>query len=134
MDEKITVLAVDDEPYFLELFANRFRRRDINVLTAQSGRAALDILADQHVDVVVLDVLMPGMDGIETLKEIKKRHPLMEVIMLTGHSSADMGLKGMRNGAYDYVMKPFRIDDLLGRIQRAHERRQLNESCAGEQA
>ncbi|ADU61143.1 MAG: response regulator [Pseudodesulfovibrio sp.] len=134
MEDKITVLAVDDEPYFLELFANRFRRRGIEVLTAQNGKDALEILAAHSVDVVVLDVLMPGMDGIETLKEIKKRHPLMEVIMLTGHSSADMGLKGMRHGAYDYVMKPFRIDDLLGRIQRAHERRRLNLTCAGEQA
>ncbi|MUM77593.1 response regulator [Pseudodesulfovibrio sp. F-1] len=134
MDSKITVLAVDDESYFLELFANRFRLRGLEVLTASSGRAALEILARQHVDVVVLDVLMPGMDGIETLKEIKKRHPQLEVIMLTGHSSADMGLKGMRHGAYDYVMKPFQIEDLLGRIRRAHERRRLSQGYAGDEA
>ena len=128
MSEAINVLVVDDEPYFLELFRNRFSRRGVNVLEAGNGNDALDILDHESVDVVVLDVLMPGMDGIETLKEIKKHHPFMEVIMLTGHGSVDMGLKGMRHGAYDYVMKPFKIDDLLARIQRANERRKLRRS------
>ncbi|WP_027185753.1 response regulator [Desulfovibrio inopinatus] len=127
MEDAIIVLVVDDEAYFLELFSNRFRRRGINVLTASSGQQALEVLDAERVNVVILDVLMPGMDGIETLKKIKKLHPHLEVIMLTGHGSVDMGLKGMRHGAYDYVMKPFQIDDLLVRIKQADERRKLNE-------
>jgi Response regulator containing CheY-like receiver, AAA-type ATPase, and DNA-binding domains len=77
--------------------------------------------------VVVLDLKMPGMDGIETLKEIKKRHPLVEVIMLTGHGSVEAGLQGMGHGAYDFIMKPFNIEDLLVRINKARERKALNE-------
>ena len=131
MAETINVLVVDDEPYFLELFTNRFSRRGLNVLQAGGGDEALDVLDKEKVDVVVLDVLMPGMNGIETLKEIKKHHPFLEVIMLTGHGSVDMGLKGMRHGAYDYVMKPFKIDDLLSRIQRANDRRKLHQGGGG---
>jgi len=127
---KIRVLVVDDESDFLELFVKRFSKRNIDVSCADNGFAALEFLQNNSVDVVILDVKMPKMDGIEALKEIKKRHPFTEVIMLTGHGSVDSGIQGMSHGAYDYVMKPFKIDDLLFKIQKAYERRALNVSRA----
>ena len=131
MDDKPRVLVVDDEKDFIELFVNRFRKRNLDVSGVDSGYAALDFLAQSPVDVIVLDVRMPGIDCIETLKEIKKRHPAVEVIMLTGHGSVESGLQGMSYGAYDYIMKPFAIDDLLERINKAFERKQLSEKRGG---
>lgn len=127
---KIRVLDVDDETDFLELFVKRFSKRNLDVSCADNGLAALEFLQDHTVDVVVLDVRMPKMDGLEALKEIKKRHPLLEVIMLTGHGSVESGIQGMSHGAYDYVMKPFKIDDLLFKIHKAYERKVLNETRA----
>ncbi|WP_028587927.1 sigma-54-dependent transcriptional regulator [Desulfocurvus vexinensis] len=123
--DPIKVLVVDDEPDFIQLFVKRFSKRNLDVASAPSGREALEHLRANRADVVVLDVKMPGMDGLEVLREIKRRHPMIEVIMLTGHGSAESGLRGMSLGAYDYVMKPFHIDDLLERIRKAwdHARR-----------
>lgn len=121
------VLVVDDETDFLELFVKRFGKRDIQVAAVDSGFAALDHLKANPVDVIVLDVKMPKMDGIETLKEIKKRYPSVEVIMLTGHGSVESGVQGMSHGAYDYVLKPFKIDELLFKIRKAFERKRLME-------
>ena len=78
-------------------------------------------------DVVVLDVKMPGMDGIETIREMKKKNPLTEVILLTGHASMESGIEGMKLGAFDYVMKPVNIDELLEKIHQAYERKQVQE-------
>jgi len=124
--EAIRVLVVDDETDFTTLFAKRFSKRGMEVATAASGREGLDWLASHEADVVVLDVMMPGMDGIETLKEIKKRHPGVEVVMLTGHGSVDSGLKGLSLGAFDYVMKPFEIEDMIERITKACDRARIN--------
>jgi DNA-binding NtrC family response regulator len=127
---KVRVLVVDDEKDFLELFVKRFSKRNLDVSCADNGFDGLEFLNKNPVDVVILDVKMPRMDGIEVLKEIKKHHPIIEVIMLTGHGSVDSGIQGMSHGAYDYVMKPFKIDDLLFKIQKAYERKVLNESRA----
>lgn len=124
--DRIKVLVVDDESDFIDLFVKRFQMRNLEVAAVGGGPQALEYLRDHEMDVVVLDVRMPGMDGMETLREIKKRHPEVEVIMLTGHGSVQSGIEGMNNGAYDYVMKPFKIDDLLERIRRAHEHGRLN--------
>ena len=129
--ENVRVLVVDDEKDFVDLFVNRFNKRNVQASGAGSGPDALKFLQEQPVDVVVLDLKMPGMDGIETLKEIKKRHPLVEVIMLTGHGSVEAGLQGMGHGAYDFIMKPFNIEDLLVRIHKARERKVLNEGRQG---
>ncbi len=125
--EGFRVLVVDDELDFLETIVKRLQRRKIDVSGVESGKAALDLLEHQHFDVVILDVRMPGMDGLETLKEMKKKRPLMEVIMLTGHASVESGMQGMQLGAFDYVMKPASINDLLEKIQQAYERKLLHE-------
>lgn len=125
--EDFRVLIVDDEPDFLETILKRLKRRKIDATGVSSGKDALDLLEKQPFDVVILDVRMPGMDGIETLKEMKKRRPLMEVIMLTGHASVEAGMQGMQLGAFDFVIKPADIDELLEKIRQAHERKQLHE-------
>jgi len=117
------VLLVDDEGSFLETLAKRIAKRNLTVDTALSGQEALDKLnengAESDFDVVVLDVKMPGMDGLETLSAIKRKHPNVEVIMLTGHATVESAIDGMKAGAYDYLMKPCDIDLLLAKIDRA---------------
>jgi DNA-binding NtrC family response regulator len=113
------VLLVDDEAEFLDTLVKRIKKRDVNVTGVESGEKALAFLGEQAVDVVVLDVRMPGMDGIETLRELKKRHPLVEVIMLTGHASLEVAIEGMELGAFDYLMKPIDIDELIKKISDA---------------
>lgn len=125
--ESFRVLVVDDEADFLETIVKRLRKRKIDVAGVDSGKEALEILEKEHFDVVILDVRMPGMDGIETLKQMKKRRPLMEVIMLTGHASVESGMQGMQYGAFDYVMKPAEMDDLLEKVRQAFERKSIHE-------
>jgi DNA-binding NtrC family response regulator len=120
--DDLSVMIVDDEEDFLETLMKRLEKREVNITGARSGEEALDLLDQNPVDVVLLDVKMPGMDGIETLREIKKRHPLMEVILLTGHANTDAAIQGMELGAFDYLMKPMGIDELLYKVQDAYER------------
>ena len=91
----------------------RMKKRGVDVAGVGSGEQALDYLNEQLVDVIVLDVRMPGIGGINTLREIKKIDPLMEVIMLTGHASIEAAIEGMNWGAFDYLMKPTDTDDLI---------------------
>ena len=121
----IKILVVDDEAEFVELFVKRLQKRPFQVASAQSGQEALGWLDKNSVDIVILDIKMPGMNGIETLKEIKKRQPFVEVLILTGHGSIESSLQGIHHGAYDCIMKPFDMKDLLYKVQKAYERRQL---------
>jgi DNA-binding NtrC family response regulator len=121
------VLLVDDEVGFLEALAKRLKKRKVDVEAVHSGGDALVRFETRPPDVVVLDVKMPGMDGLATLREIKKRHPLVEVIMLTGHADVDVAIEGMEQGAFDYLMKPCDIDELLYKIQDAHEKKTIQE-------
>lgn len=120
------VLVVDDELDFLETIVKLLSKRNLRVLGAESGEKALELLENEPFDVVVLDIRMPGMGGIETLREIKKRKPSTEVILLTGHGSIESGLQGLQMGAYDYVMKPAELHDLIERIRKAFERRLIH--------
>ena len=113
------ILLVDDETEFLELMTKRLDRRNFQVSTAANGVDALKVLEKTPVDVVVLDVRMPGMDGIETLKRIKALTPATEVILLTGHANMEVALEGMNLGAFDYLLKPVAINDLIFKIQDA---------------
>jgi len=122
----INILLVDDETDFVETLTKRFRIRKIQVASASNGPDALKLLEGQEFDVAILDVRMPGMDGMELLRAIRARHPLTEVIMLTGHASLETGMQGMNLGAYDYVLKPADFDELLDKVRRAAERKALN--------
>jgi DNA-binding NtrC family response regulator len=120
---KIRVLLVDDEQEFVEVLAERLEVRDIVVTKAFSGDEALAGIKEKPVDVVILDVAMPGKDGVATLKEIKQFNPILEVIMLTGNATVDSAVEGMRLGAYDYLMKPTETKDLLEKIVKAYKRK-----------
>ena len=127
MVEKCRVLLVDDERDFLEVLIRRLGKRNVKVEGVSSGEEALQYLQAKPIDVAVLDVRMPGMDGITVLREIKKLNPLIEVIMLTGHASLEVALEGMRSGAFDYLMKPADIDELSYKIQDAHRAKTIQE-------
>jgi DNA-binding NtrC family response regulator len=118
---KINVLLVDDEKDFVESLAERLQIRDYKVTTAFSGDKAIKLVENNDFDVIVLDVQMPGKSGIETLKEIKNIEQLSQVIMLTGHATVKTAIEGMKNGAYDYLMKPTDTDDLIGMINKAYK-------------
>jgi DNA-binding NtrC family response regulator len=105
----------------------RLRDRGLETEGAHSGKEALELLEKQDFDVIILDVKMPGMDGIETLRQIKRRKPLTEVIMLTGHGSVESGIQGLQLGAYNYVMKPVPLNDLLKQMTQAFERKLIEE-------
>jgi len=122
LNEKIRVLLVDDEEQFTLNIARILKIRGMDVTTAHDGYKAIDAIKyGGGFDVVVMDIKMPGMDGIEALGEIKKRAPDTEVIMLTGHATLSSGTQAMRKGAYDYLMKPCDIEDLVEKIREAHE-------------
>jgi DNA-binding NtrC family response regulator len=124
---EIKVLLVDDEPDFMEPLTNRLTLRKLSVLNATNGADALKILDQEPVDVVVLDVKMPGMSGLEVIRHIKKTHPLVEVIMLTGHANLEVSIEGMELGAFDYLLKPAVIDELVYKIQDAYQKKSLQE-------
>jgi DNA-binding NtrC family response regulator len=122
------VLLVDDEVPFVETMTKRLSKRNLSVFSANSGQEALQVLdKNKTVDVVVLDVKMPGMDGIDALREIKKHHPLVEVVMLTGHATVESAIEGMKLGAFDYLMKPCDIDQLLAKVQEAKTKKSAHE-------
>ncbi|NLI82811.1 MAG: response regulator [Deltaproteobacteria bacterium] len=122
------VMLVDDEVPFVETMTKRLAVRDLTVLNAFSGPEALEKLEkERHVDVIILDVKMPGMDGIETLREIKARYPLIEVIMLTGHGTIETAIEGMKLGAFDYLLKPTNIDQLMTKVQEARAKKRAHE-------
>ncbi|MBW1997461.1 MAG: response regulator [Deltaproteobacteria bacterium] len=124
---RIRVLLVDDEKEFLDALSERLIIRGYNVTTAQSGEEALEKIEHYNFDVAILDVLMPGMDGVATLREIKKIKPLTEAIMLTGHGTVETAIEGMKLGAYDYLMKPCSTGDLVTKIEKAYERKAEHE-------
>ncbi|MCU0597859.1 MAG: response regulator [Desulfobacterales bacterium] len=123
----ISVLLVDDEEKFVTSNAKLLSKRGYDILTALDAKQALNILETHDVHVAVLDVRMPGMDGITLLKEIKNRFPLVEVVMLTGHATFESAVSGLKIGASDYLMKPCQISELIQKIGEAHEKRKINE-------
>ncbi len=117
------MMLVDDEERFLSTTKKLLAKKGYEVLTATSGNEALNILASKTVHVVILDVKMPGMDGIETLGAIKKDFPLVEVIMLTGHGTVESAVEGLKSGATDFLSKPADINDILIKAEEAYEKR-----------
>ena len=122
------ILLVDDEVPFVETMTKRLNRRGFDILSAYTGQDALDMLSNhREIDVVILDVKMSGMDGIQTLEEIKNRFPITEVIMLTGHATVESAIEGMKLGAFDYLMKPCDMDQLISKVESAVQRRRAHE-------
>jgi DNA-binding NtrC family response regulator len=117
------ILLVDDEKDFVEMLSLRLKENGEDVLAVHSGQACLETLEKESIDVIILHVKMPGMDGIETLKKIKKLHPLVEVIMLTGHGTIQSAVEGMKLGAFDFLLKPADFKALTEKLNKAKERR-----------
>ena len=121
-------MLVDDEVSFVETMAKRLAKRKIDTITAFSAEDGLEKLkTNQDIDVIVLDIKMPGMDGIEALKEIKKVSPLTEVIMLTGHATIESAIEGMKLGAYDFLKKPCDIEELVDQLQGAAKKKRAHD-------
>jgi len=125
--EEMKMMLVDDEERFLSTTKKLLSRKGLDVLTAASGAEALEMLRTNEVHVVILDVKMPGMDGIETLKAIKRSYPLVEVIMLTGHATVESAVEGLKSGATDYLMKPTDVQDLINKAEEAFGKRKVLE-------
>ena len=125
----INILIVDDERDFVEILSLRLKDAGHRVWAAYSGQEALAVLAETEgeglpeIDVVILDIKMPGMDGIETLRQIKTKHPVVEVIMLTGHGAVETAVKGLKSGAFDYLLKPADFDELTAKLEAARKQK-----------
>lgn len=117
--EGIKVLLVDDEEEFVVTLAERLRLRGIEALVAMDGDEALAKVQDEAPQVVVLDVMMPGTSGIDVLQHLRRRHPEVQVILLTGRGSTKEGIEGMRLGAFDFLMKPVKIEELTRKLEEA---------------
>lgn len=119
------VLLVDDEEEFLEIMSERMRARDIEVTTSTSAREALDMIATESYDAVIMDFMMPDMNGIEALKVIKEKNPEMQIILLTGHATIEKTVEAMKAGAMDLIEKPADLDALSEKIKNAHNQKAL---------
>ena len=126
--DSFRVLVVDDEQDFLETLVNRLNKRSIDATGVLSGEKALEEVRKRLFDVIILDIKMPGgMDGIEALREIKKIQPLAEVLLLTGHASVETSIEGMKLGAFDYLLKPIKLEDLMVKLAEAFEKKDTHE-------
>jgi DNA-binding NtrC family response regulator len=117
------ILLVDDEVAFANNIAKLIFKRGYEVVTVYNGDSAVRAVEEKEFDVIVLDLKMPGLDGLSTLKLIKGKCPETEVIILTGHGSLESGTEGIQLGAFDFLMKPVRFDDLHEKIRQAYQRR-----------
>ena len=122
------ILLVDDEAPFVETMTKRLTKRKLKIFSALNGKDALKELGENSsIEIVLLDVKMPGIDGIETLQQIKKKYPLVEVIMLTGHATVESAIDGMKLGAFDYLMKPCDMDHLMAKVEEAVAKKRKHE-------
>lgn len=125
--DRFKVIVIDDEVDFVDTMVKRLKDKGLESYGAMNGPEGLDLVESKDPDVVVLDVKMPKMSGIEVLREIKKKKPLTEVIMLTGHGSVEAGIQGLQLGAYNYVMKPVPFNELLNLIVQAYDRKLIEQ-------
>jgi DNA-binding NtrC family response regulator len=119
------VLLVDDEEEFVETLAERMRSRGMEVATSNSGGDALELIDTDAFDVVVLDLQMPGMDGIEALERIKRRKPDIQVVLLTGHATVEKGVEAMKHGALEFLEKPIDLSRLQEVIHKANAEKMI---------
>jgi DNA-binding NtrC family response regulator len=123
---KIHLLLVDDEPEFKELMQRHLGLAGIRLSVSECCSDGLEILAHEQVDVVIMDMNMPGMDGIQCLRKVKERWPMIEVIILTGHASVKSGIEGMESGAFDYCIKPIDVHELIEKVELAAQKALIN--------
>lgn len=125
------VLVVDDEPYYRELLTERLQRKGCTILTAGDGAEALAVVEGKPVDVALVDIMMPGMDGLDLLRRLKEGDPYLQAVVLTGHANIDTAIQAMKLGAFDYLSKPYKLSELDIVIERALDKRRLETRCAG---
>jgi DNA-binding NtrC family response regulator len=130
MNTSASILLVDDDSAFRHVMSGELRRLGHEVTTAATGEEALARLDSQEAEIVLLDLRLPGMDGLAALKAIRSRHPSVQVIMLTGHGSIDTAIDSIRVGAFDYVTKPCPLDEIQIRVERAIEQRALRQRAS----
>ena len=130
--EKISLLIVDDEEDFLRAISRSLAIRDFHVVTANRGEKALEVAKSYPVDIAIVDLKMPGMNGLETLEALKKVHPWMEIIILTGHGTIDSAVEATRSGAYSYMQKPCELDTLMQMLIEAYKKRVMNKQQLAE--
>ena len=127
---RIRLLLVDDEPDFKEVMLKHLSRRGIRLSVAECCLDALDELDTAPADVVIMDMHMPGENGIQCLRKVKERWPPTEVIILTGHASVQSGIEGMQSGAFDYCIKPIDVRELLEKVELAAQKALINREDA----
>ncbi|MEF8824677.1 MAG: response regulator [Desulfohalobiaceae bacterium] len=132
--EKVKILLVDDDQTLLEYLAKRLQREGLSARPTFSGEEALEVVVDEDFDVAVVDLKMPGMDGVETQRRLKEVLPLLQCVVLTGYSSIDSALKSGQQGAYDYLFKPVDYESLVASIREAFERKRELEKAEMERA
>ncbi len=118
-NNRIKILLIDDEIEFVSTLAERLELRGFFPKTAEDGESGINMIESEAFDIVILDLMMPGLSGIETLRQIKVGNNKLPVILLTGHGSTKEGIEGMRLGAFDYLMKPLDINELINKISLA---------------
>ena len=129
MDKKIRILFVDDEARFRDTCCRLLTGRGYDVITAENGQIALNILSNSQVNIIILERKMPLISGEDTLEIIAKKHPDVPVIIITGHGTIDTAIECMKKGAYDFIVKPFEVDQLLLAIERAEDKKKLEQKA-----
>ena len=127
---RIRLLLVDDEPDFKEVMLKHLSRKGIRLSVAECCLDALDLLETTPAEVIIMDMNMPGMNGIQCLRQVKERWPLTEVLILTGHASVQSGIEGMQSGAFDYCLKPIDVGELLEKVELAAQKALINQEDA----
>jgi DNA-binding NtrC family response regulator len=125
-DSKINLLIVDDEEQFLQSISKSLQVRDFNVIAVDRGEKAIEAARENPIDVALVDLKMPGINGEETLKALKAEHRWMEVVILTGHGTIDSAVECTRSGAYSYLQKPCSMDELLESLINAYKNKVMN--------
>ncbi len=134
MEEKpINLLIVDDEEQFLESIGKRLSVRGFNVIAVDRGEKAIEAAKENSIDIALVDLKMPGINGEETLKSLKQEYRWMEIVILTGHGSVESAVECTQSGAYSYLQKPCELDKLLDVLVSAYKKKIMNRKNIDEQ-
>ena len=133
MEHKINLLFVDDEEQFLASLKKQLEVRDFNVIAVNRGEKALEAADKTDIDIALVDLKMPGLNGEETLKALKEKHQWMEIVILTGHGTIDSAVGTMQSGAYAYLQKPCKLEELMEILQNAYKKKVMNKNKIEEQ-